>query len=58
MKQIDVRELENRRETLEAQIHKIERRGMHMTPEEHLRAAELKKRRLLTKDWLRTLGRG
>jgi hypothetical protein len=58
MRQIDVRELENRRETLEAQIHEIERRGMHMTPEEHLRAAELKKRRLATKDWLRTLGRG
>jgi hypothetical protein len=58
MRQIDVRELENRRETLEAQIHEIERRGMHMTPEEHLRAAELKKRRLATKDWLRMLGRG
>ena len=37
MKQIDVRELESRRETLEAQIHEIERRGMHMTPEEHRR---------------------
>jgi hypothetical protein len=58
MKQVDVRELELRRRTLEAQIHEIERRGAHMTPEEHVRAAELKKRRLMTKDWLTTLGRG
>jgi uncharacterized protein YdcH (DUF465 family) len=58
MRQIDVRELENRREALDAQIHEIERRGMHMTPEEHLRAVALKKRRLATKDWLRMLGRG
>jgi hypothetical protein len=55
MRQIDVRELELRRRALEAQIHEIERRGMHMTPEEHLRAAELKKRRLVTKDRLSTL---
>jgi hypothetical protein len=58
MRQVDVRELERRRKTLEAQIHEIERRGAHMTPEEHMRAAELKKRRLATKDWLSTLGRG
>ena len=57
MRQIDVRELELRRRTLEAQIHEIERRGMHMTPKEHMRAAELKKRRLMTKDWLYTLRR-
>jgi len=58
MRQVDVRELELRHRTLEEQIHKIERRGMHMTPKEHLRAAELKKRRLATKDWLYRLGRG
>jgi hypothetical protein len=58
MKQVDVRELELRRQALEAQIHEIERRGMHMTPEEHRRAVELKKRRLATKDWLNTLERG
>jgi Protein of unknown function (DUF465) len=58
MKQVDVRELELRRQALEAQIHEIERRGMHMTPEEHMRAVELKKRRLATKDWLNTLERG
>jgi hypothetical protein len=58
MRQVDVRELELRQRTLESQIHAIERRGVHMTPEEHMRAAELKKRRLATKDWLTTLGRG
>jgi uncharacterized protein YdcH (DUF465 family) len=58
MRQIDVRELEDRHRTLKAQIHEIERRGMHMTPQEHLRAAELKKRRLATKDRLYVLGRG
>jgi hypothetical protein len=58
MRQVDVRELELRQRTLESQIHEIERRGVHMTPEEHMRAAELKKRRLATKDWLTTLGRG
>jgi uncharacterized protein YdcH (DUF465 family) len=58
MRQIDVRELEVRHRTLEAQIHEIERRGMHMTPKEPLRAVELKKRRLATKDRLYVLGRG
>jgi hypothetical protein len=58
MRQVDVRELELRQRTLESQIREIERRGVHMTPEEHMRAAELKKRRLATKDWLTTLGRG
>jgi len=57
MRQIDVRELEIRRRTLEEQIHEIERRGIHMTPEEHFRAVQLKKRRLVTKDRLYTLGR-
>jgi hypothetical protein len=56
MKPVDVRELENRTRTIEAQIHKIERRGMHMTPLDQLRASELKKRRLATKDWLTSLG--
>jgi hypothetical protein len=55
MKPIDVRELENRHRVLDAQIHKIERRGMHMTPQDQLRASELKKRRLVTKDWLTRL---
>jgi uncharacterized protein YdcH (DUF465 family) len=50
MKHVDVYELELRHRTLDDQIHKLDRRGVHMTPEERTRAAELKKRRLATKD--------
>lgn len=50
MKQVDVYELELRHRALDAQIHKLDRRGEHMTPEDRLRASELKKRRLETKD--------
>ncbi len=52
MNRIDVRELELRHRALSYQIHKLERRGLHMTPEDRVRAAELKKRRLATKDQL------
>jgi hypothetical protein len=52
MKHMDVYELELRHRTLDEQIHKLDRRGVHMTPEDRLRAAELKKRRLATKDRL------
>ncbi|MCL2450778.1 MAG: DUF465 domain-containing protein [Polyangiaceae bacterium] len=48
----DVRELELRHRALSLQIHKLERRGLHMTPEDRFRASELKKHRLLTKDQL------
>jgi hypothetical protein len=55
MKILDVRMLELRHRTLDRQIHKLDRRGEHMTPQERERAAELKKRRLATKDQLYAL---
>jgi uncharacterized protein YdcH (DUF465 family) len=55
MKSIDVRVLELRHRTLDREIHKLDRRGMRMTPEERTRAAELKKRRLAAKDQLYAL---
>ena len=45
-------ELEARHRTLDLQIKKLDRRGMHMTPHEQLQAMELKKLRLATKDKL------
>ena len=56
MKIHDVQVLELRHRTLDKQIHKLDRRGEHMTPAERERAAELKKRRLATKDQLYALG--
>jgi uncharacterized protein YdcH (DUF465 family) len=55
MKSIDVHVLELRHRTLDRQIHKLDRRGFRMTPEERERAAELKKRRLAAKDQLYAL---
>jgi hypothetical protein len=52
MKHIALHELEVRHRTLDEEIHKLDRRGVHMTPYDRLRAAELKKRRLVTKDQL------
>jgi hypothetical protein len=52
MKHVDVQELEIRQQTLEQEIHKLDRRGVHMTPYDRYRATELKKRRLVTKDQL------
>jgi hypothetical protein len=52
MRRSEVYELELRHRSLDAEIHKLDRRGFHMTPEEQTRAAELKKRRLATKDQL------
>jgi hypothetical protein len=60
MKQVvraTVRELEAQSHMLDMQIHKLERRGSHLTPFEHLRAVELKKLRLLAKDRLNELRR-
>jgi uncharacterized protein YdcH (DUF465 family) len=56
MKILDVHVLELRHRTLDKQIHKLDRRGEHMTPAGRERAAELKKRRLATKDQLYALG--
>ena len=55
MKHVDIRELESRSQTLEREIHKLDRRGAHMTPEDRVRSVELKKRRLATKDQLLAL---
>jgi hypothetical protein len=55
MKSMDVRVLELRHRTLDREIHKLDRRGMRMTPEERTRATELKKRRLAAKDQLYAL---
>jgi hypothetical protein len=55
MRHYDVHELELRRRVLDEQIHKLDRRGLHMTPEDRVRASELKKRRLDTKDQLLAL---
>jgi hypothetical protein len=43
--------------TLDLQILKLDRRGAHLTPEEHIRAVELKKLRLQAKDRLDELNR-
>jgi hypothetical protein len=56
MKSLDIRVLELRHRTLDKEIHKLDRRGVHMTPNDRERAAELKKRRLVTKDQLYHLG--
>jgi uncharacterized protein YdcH (DUF465 family) len=56
MKILDVHVLELRHRTLDQQIHKLDRRGEHMTPRERERATELKKRRLAAKDQLYALG--
>jgi uncharacterized protein YdcH (DUF465 family) len=56
MKILDVHMLELRHRTLDREIHKLDRRGEHMTPLERERATELKKRRLVTKDQLYALG--
>ena len=52
MKRIDIRELEASHRTLDQAVHELERRGLHMTPEERLRATELKKQRLAVRDRL------
>jgi uncharacterized protein YdcH (DUF465 family) len=57
MKMLDVQALQLRHRVLDQQIHKLERRGAHMTPLERDQATELKKRRLATKDQLYALGR-
>jgi uncharacterized protein YdcH (DUF465 family) len=50
MKPMSLPELEYQHQSLEQQIKRLERRGMHMTPSEVERSIELKRRRLLTKD--------
>jgi hypothetical protein len=58
MKQrMDVRDLELRHHALDFAIHELDRRGIHMTPEDRLRAAELKRERLATKDRLFSLSK-
>ncbi|MGA2449781.1 MAG: DUF465 domain-containing protein [Polyangiaceae bacterium] len=52
MKRIDIRELEASHRILDQAVHELERRGLHMTPEDRLRALELKKMRLAARDRL------
>jgi len=55
MKILDAHVLELRHRALEKEIHKLDRRGIHMTPHDRERASELKKHRLATKDQLYSL---
>lgn len=55
MRQPTVHELENRFRSLDMEIKRLERRGIHMTPPEQLRATQLKKYRLVTMDMLTDL---
>jgi uncharacterized protein YdcH (DUF465 family) len=57
MKLLDVQALQDAHRTLDKEIHKLDRRGLHMTPEDRERSTELKKRRLVTKDRLYALNR-
>jgi Protein of unknown function (DUF465) len=57
MRQPTVYELESRYRSLDLEIKRLERRGMHMTPPEQLRAIELKKHRLVTMDLLADIKR-
>ncbi len=43
-------ELVTQARAIEQQIHKLDRRGSHLTPNEEARAHELKKLRLVVKD--------
>ncbi len=52
-----VGELETTKKTLDLQILKLDRRGAHASPQEHMRAVELKKLRLATLDRLFELKR-
>jgi uncharacterized protein YdcH (DUF465 family) len=47
-----VRDLEEQKRELELRIHKLERRGVRMTPLDQQESARLKKLRLATKDQL------
>jgi uncharacterized protein YdcH (DUF465 family) len=50
-------ELEVEHRSLDRQIKKLNHRGSHMLPNEQLEVMELKKKRLVTKDRLATVGR-
>ncbi len=54
---VSVDELEAQSRSLELEIHKLDRRGSHLTPPEQQRATELKKMRLAAKDKLGDLRR-
>lgn len=57
MKHADIRELEVRHHNLDHAIHELDRRGSHLSPPDQVRATELKKQRLATKDQLAALRR-
>ncbi|WP_394850902.1 YdcH family protein [Pendulispora brunnea] len=55
MDRSSVSDLEAQTRELEHQIHKLERRGFHMTPTEQEQATRLKKLRLISKDRLASI---
>jgi hypothetical protein len=57
MKRLSLGELEVRTRSLDMEIKRIERRGIHMTPHDLERAAVLKRMRVHTKDKLDELKR-
>lgn len=57
MKPMNLRELEDQHRSLEHEIRRLERRGMHMTPPEIERSLQLKRRRVLAKDRILELRR-
>ncbi len=58
MTRLSLGELVSTTRTLDLQILKLDRRGAHATPEDLVRAAELKKIRLQAKDRLNELSHG
>jgi hypothetical protein len=57
MVRVSLGDLEAQTRTLDLEILKLDRRGAHITPIEHLRATQLKKIRLAAKDRLSELRR-
>ena len=55
MVRVSLGDLEAQSRSLDLEILKLDRRGAHITPVEHLRATELKKLRLMTKDRVRLI---
>ena len=49
--------LENTYRTLDARIKKLDRRGSHMTPNDHLLSTQLKRARLAILDRISSLSR-
>ena len=55
--QVSVGDLENEHRLLNRQIQKLNHEGKHLTPLEQVKAMQLKKLRLVTKDRLASFGK-